>query len=170
MSVHMRFSFATFQNDPIRKVRSDACACSHCWFLEVFVDGMSTSEEEEEEESWEGLGGFSRQSWQSSSRLCPGCQLLGLLLFCRGTLGSPCPLRSTENASQFLLWQTPSTHRRFPCSSLSLASQLGLSPEATQLGWLDQSKVVTFVCHCYFNWLVIDVLIDSHCFHCWINL
>lgn len=35
MSVHRRFSFATFQNDHISKVTSDACAFSHHQFLEV---------------------------------------------------------------------------------------------------------------------------------------
>lgn len=35
MSVHIHFSFATFQNDHIRKVISDACAFFHCQFLEV---------------------------------------------------------------------------------------------------------------------------------------
>lgn len=85
----------------------------------------------------------------SPGRAAAACVLLsaaGSAVVLQGDFGSPCPLRSTENASQFLLWQTPSTHRHFPCSFLSLGSQLGLSPEATKLGWLDDSKVVTFVC------------------------
>lgn len=35
MSVHIHSSFATFQNDHISKVISDACVFYHCGFLEV---------------------------------------------------------------------------------------------------------------------------------------
>lgn len=34
------------------------------------------------------------------------------------------------------LTDTQCSHRRFPCSTLSVGPQMGLSPEATKLGWL----------------------------------
>ncbi len=48
------------------------------------------------------------------------CQLPTVLLFCRGTLGSPCPPRSDPNTSQFLLWQANQRSNRYsPCFTSS---------------------------------------------------
>lgn len=77
MSVHIHFSFATFQNDHISEVISDACAFSHCrGFLKVLwmrcLHGRRGGRE------------FSRQSSQSSSRLCPAVSCWVCCCFAEG--------------------------------------------------------------------------------------
>lgn len=58
------------------------------------------------------------------------------------------------------LTDTNHSHRHFPCSILSLGSQMGLSIEATEQGWLEESKVSES--HLFVIVILIGIDTNSH--------
>lgn len=149
MSVPIHFSFATFQNDHISEVISGAHALSRCQFLNVLWWGIYIGGD---------LGGT---KWVLKAEQQPPVGPLSAAVSAvvlQQDFGKSLPSEvNWERLPVPALTDTNHSHRHFPCSILSLGSQMGLSTEATKQEWLEESKVsrshlfVIFIFN-YFNW------------------